>query len=211
MRESIQKSISEQMSLSMIDDSMQGGWKQEHVHSSGDGEDVFHDAPDKEQAIPVINRSAEPIVVEYDPGADHEEEQKREQSFIEIEDESNLVDINLKSTMTQEPLVQPEPVQQKGMFRSIVEDLKTAAKEMLSDSVRTKRVESKISLAQGPESAEVYTEVTKVDSKKVHAHVTWKLKNISIGADWAPDMQLIPVMSSPTLRIHFESNICQLR
>ena len=100
MRESIQKSVSEQMSLSMIDDSMQGGWKQEHVHSSGDGEDVFHDAPDKEQAIPVINRSAEPIVVEYDPGADAEEEQKREQSFIEIEDESNLVDINLKSTMT---------------------------------------------------------------------------------------------------------------
>ncbi len=46
------------MSMSMISDGMQGGWNQEHVHSSEDNSsDVFHDAPDKEQQkMPVINK-----------------------------------------------------------------------------------------------------------------------------------------------------------
>lgn len=39
-------------------------------------------------------------MVEYDPRADQVEEQKNEQSFIEIENEQNLVDINLKTVMT---------------------------------------------------------------------------------------------------------------
>lgn len=65
-------------------------------------------------------------------------------------------------------------------------------------------------LENGPDYAEVYTEVTKSAGKKVHATLVWKLKNTSEDAEWAKDMQLIPVMSSPTLRIHFESNICQL-
>jgi hypothetical protein len=50
-----------------------------------------------------------------------------------------------------------------------------------------------------------------MDAKKVHAHVTWKLKNTSANADWSGNMQFIPVMSNPTLRIHYESNICELR
>lgn len=66
-------------------------------------------------------------------------------------------------------------------------------------------------LADGPDYAEVYTEVTKTELKKSHAHVTWKLKNFNDLNNWSKDMQLIPVMSSPTLRIHFESNISALR
>lgn len=44
------------MSMSMISDGMQGGWNQAHVHSSEDNNsEVFHDAPDKEQKMPVIS------------------------------------------------------------------------------------------------------------------------------------------------------------
>ena len=66
-------------------------------------------------------------------------------------------------------------------------------------------------MANGLEAAEVYTEVTRVEGKRVHAHVTWKLKNTSENADWTDNMKLVPVISNPTLRIHFESNICPLR
>ena len=83
--------------------------------------------------MPVINKSKEPIIVEYDPRMDNEEEKKVSESFIDIEDESNLVDIHLKSTMTQKALPPAEPAPQKGMFRSMVDEIKSAAKEMLSD------------------------------------------------------------------------------
>ncbi len=67
-------------------------------------------------------------------------------------------------------------------------------------------------MANGRGAAEVYSEVNRVEGKRVHAHVTWKLKNTSeSNTDWTNDMKLVPVISNPTLRIHFESNICPLR
>ena len=65
-------------------------------------------------------------------------------------------------------------------------------------------------LAEGAQFAEVYTEVTKTEMKKAYAHVVWKLKNNDSQHIWSEDLQLMPVMSSPTLRIHFDSNIDQL-
>ena len=53
---------------------------------------------------------------------------------------------------------------------------------------RKQRVKNMIALAGGEEHAEVYTEVTKVDGKKVNAHVVWKLKNLSESLDWTENM-----------------------
>lgn len=121
------------------------------------------------------------------------------------------MDIRLKAKMEQHPReaeAQPEP--EKGIFKSFFDDIKTVAKGIVSDR-KGRLAVSKISLEKGSEYAEVYTEVTRQETHKVHANVTWKLKNTSKHASWSANLQLIPVMSSPTLRIHFESNICQLR
>lgn len=47
--------------------------------------------------MPVLNRSAEPIVVEYDPRNDASLEVDK--SAFLIEDEENLVDVKIKATM----------------------------------------------------------------------------------------------------------------
>lgn len=78
----------------------------EHVHRKSS--DNFHDAieaPDKsaeDKKIPVLNRSAEPIVVEYDPKNDASLE--LDKSAFLLEDEGNLVDINMKAKMKQVPV-----------------------------------------------------------------------------------------------------------
>jgi len=66
-------------------------------------------------------------------------------------------------------------------------------------------------LSAGPDYAEVYTEVTRSESKKSHAHVSWKLKNFADLDSWSKSMNLMPVMSNPTLRIEFSSKIAPLR
>ena len=40
--------------------------------------------------------------------------------------------------------------------------------------------------------------------------VNWKLKNNKQAA-WSNKMQLIPIMSSPTVKVNFDSDICQLQ
>ena len=57
----------------------------------------------------------------------------------------------------------------------------------------------------------MYTEVTKKEGRKAHANVTWSLRNASTENSWSKKMQLVPVMSYPTLRIHFESSVAGLR
>ena len=94
------------------------------------------------------------------------------------------------------------------MFQSFFEDVKAVAKDIFTDKARSQL--NSIEVANGADYTEVFTEVTKTQGKKAQATLVWKLKNSSEDVDWAQDMQLIPVMSSPTLRIHFESSICQL-
>lgn len=65
-------------------------------------------------------------------------------------------------------------------------------------------------MANKNDFTEIYTEVTRTVGHKKHAHVVWKLKNKSSRFKWASGMQLIPVLSNPTLRIKPESNICEL-
>lgn len=160
-------------------------------------------------------------MVEYDPANDH---QPKRESFINIEDERNLVDIHLKAKL-QGPELPPEleqeeqkQVQQQqhqaakpGLFKSIIGGIKEIFTENRDNNLRKKTRRNQISLADGQEYAEVYTEVTKTESKKAHAHVTWRLKNSDDQLSWSDELQLMPVMSSPTLRIHFESNIDSLR
>lgn len=53
----------------------------------------------------MLNRSAEPIVVEYDPKIDASQE--LDKSNFMLEDEVNLVDINLRATLKQDANPQP--------------------------------------------------------------------------------------------------------
>ena len=70
--------------------------------------------------------------------------------------------------------------------------------------------ESQITLADGPDFAEVYTEVSRTEGTKANARVVWKLRNTSEYYKWHAGMQIVPCISIPTLRIAFKSNICQL-
>lgn len=50
VRASIKRAIEERMSLSMIEEGMQGGWEQEHVYSSNEDSSLLaaSEAPDKD-------------------------------------------------------------------------------------------------------------------------------------------------------------------
>lgn len=67
-----------------------------------------------------------------------------------------------------------------------------------------------VSLVDGPDFSEVYTEVTRTEGKRAHARVIWKLRNPNENFKWAKNLQLVPCSSFPTLRIHWESDIAQL-
>ena len=85
VRVEVEKSMNEKLDISLFSDAMKGGWEQEHVHKSVQDKPIFKEVPQKVyDPIPVLNRSAEPIVVEYNP--DEEEDEK-------------VVDIFLKATM----------------------------------------------------------------------------------------------------------------
>jgi hypothetical protein len=73
-----------------------------------------------------------------------------------------------------------------------------------------KSFSQKIVIAGSEDMAEVYTEITRIERKKSNAHVVWKVKNASKRHPLIPNLELIPIMSSPTLNIHFSSKICQL-
>ena len=70
--------------------------------------------------------------------------------------------------------------------------------------------ESQMTLADGPDFAEVYTEVSRTEGTKANARVVWKLRNTNEYYKWHAGMQIVPCCSFPTLRIHYESSICQL-
>ena len=83
----------------------------------------------------------------------------------------------MKSTMVQE-VPAPEPLaEKKGMFKSFVDDVKMAARNLMEDSRRGHS--TKIEIDGSEDLAEVYTEVTRTERKKAHAHVVWKIKNTS--------------------------------
>ena len=104
---------------------------------------------------------------------------------------------------------QPAPAEvNKSIFRSLIDDVKNVAKNIMEARTRSQGFNS-VKLTKGDEYAEVYTEMTRMEGKRAHAHVTWKLSNSS-KFQWHGNMKLVPVMSSPTLRIHFESNIAEL-
>lgn len=108
IRASIKRTIEDKMSLSMIEEGMKGGWQQEHVHSVVNDSELLaaSSAPDKsvgddvfeEAKIPVHQAQAEPIIVEYNP--DHELQPNRH-SFVEVEDEINLIDLHFKAKLEQ--------------------------------------------------------------------------------------------------------------
>jgi len=79
--------------------------------------------------------------------------------------------------MVQEVPVQEPVAEKKGMFKSFVDDVKMAAKHLMEDNRGGHS--TKIVIAGSEDLAEVYTEVTRTDRKKAHAHVVWKIKNTS--------------------------------
>ena len=90
-------------------------------------------------------------------------------------------------------------------------EVKQGVKGFFVNPPATDRRSLNVVMAEGAaEFAEVYTEVTRTVGKKVHMKVHWKLKNASSRRVLQSGLQLTPVMSRPTLRIHFESDICQL-
>lgn len=196
---------------------MHGGWNQEHI--SERSQLASSEAPDKEideqlaisqeeekgEKIKVVNRQDEPVVIEYDPR--YLDEKKEEEEDKKVAEE--LICIKLRSTMNLDSVEEEEaPLEeQKSLFLSFFEDVKGVAKNIFTDK---KAQINEIQIANGPDYAEVYTEMTKIQGEKAHASLVWKLKNPSEEFDWAADMQLIPVMSSPTLKIAFDSKICQL-
>lgn len=93
---------------------------------------------------------------------------------------------------------------------SLVDDIKRVGAEVFSDKKTRADVKNMVSLANGHDHAEVYTEVTREEGKKAYCQVVWSLRNTSPRFNWTSGMQLIPVHSSPTLRIHYDSDICEL-
>lgn len=93
--------VQSQLDVSLFGGDMKGGWNQKHIHPVGnkDAKLLIGDAPDKsdDRMMPVLlNRSAEPVIVEYDP-----EEEKKGSS----EENDNMYNIDISATM--KPL--PEP------------------------------------------------------------------------------------------------------
>ena len=60
-------------------------------------EEIKQEEVNKDDKIPVLNQSAEPVIVEYDQDAD-EEEVKNHESSDDV-DPANLVNIGIKATM----------------------------------------------------------------------------------------------------------------
>jgi len=124
----------------------------------------------------------------------------------------NYINIHLKATLEQDavqPDVKQEPQAKQGIFKSFFNEVKSVASHILIDPSRMK-YQNLISLVNGPDFAEVYTEVTRTEGKRAHARVTWKLRNSNEHFKWGKDLQLVPCSSFPTLRVHWESNICEL-
>ena len=65
-----------------------------------------------------------------------------------------------------------------------------------------------VSLAAG-QDAEVYCEVS-YKGQATNIELQWRLRNDK-NITWPANLELIPVISSPTIRMFFQSNICQLR
>lgn len=144
--------------------------------------------------------SVEPIVLEYNPA-----EEEKEAVVVEDEREPNeneLIDIHITTSMEEPP--QPRPERRRPtLWNSIVQ----AGAEVLHDIGMGKGL-NQVELADGPDFAEVYTEVTKAELQKARANVTWRLRNASPRFKWSEGMELMPVFSAPRTRINFETNIC---
>ena len=67
-----------------------------------------------------------------------------------------------------------------------------------------------VAVASLEDPREIYCEVTKQPRKPTEINVNWKLRNTK-QTSWTNKMQLIPIMSSPTVRCNFDSDICQLQ
>ena len=64
-----------------------------------------------------------------------------------------------------------------------------------------------VAIASLEDPREIYCEVTKQHNKPTDITVNWKLRNTK-QTSWSAKMQLIPIMSSPTVRCIFDSEIC---
>ena len=64
-----------------------------------------------------------------------------------------------------------------------------------------------VAMASLEDPREIYCEVTKQTNVTTEVSVNWKLKNNKEVA-WNNKMQLIPIMSSPTVKAIFDSDIC---
>ena len=178
---------------------MHGGWDTQHIHNQAS----VLSAPDKEQAEMQYNMLDEPVVV---MSPEEDEALKKDRLMAE-----NYINIHLKATLEQDAVVEvkQEPQVKQSLFKSIFNEVKAAANNILIEPHKYK-YKNFVSLVNGPEFAEVYTEVTRTEGKKAHARVVWKLRNSNEHLKWSKDLQIVPCSSFPTLRIHWESDICQL-
>ena len=64
-----------------------------------------------------------------------------------------------------------------------------------------------VAMATMEDTREVYCEINKKNGFAADVNVTWKLRNTKQSA-WPSKMKLLPIMSSPTVRCNFDSNIC---
>lgn len=57
---------------------------------------------------------------------------------------------------------------------------------------------------------EIYCEVVRSPNTEVEVSLKWTLHNARINTPWPEGLQVIPVLSAPSVRMFFESDICQL-
>jgi hypothetical protein len=131
-------------------------------------------------------------VVEYNP---------------EEEEEEKVVDIFLKTTMFQEAEVREPADDRKG---SLMKSILKPFQNIFHADKNKNNLNKKIVMTGSEDMAEIYTEITRIEGKKSHARVVWKVKNVYTKHPLIPNLQLIPIMSSPTLRIHNDPESCQL-
>ena len=88
------------------------------------------------------------------------------------------------------------------MIKTFFEKAGTAVSEIFDENGGG-RVSTKIELAEAPEMAEVYTEITRIEGQKTNARVVWKLKNTHKRYSLRQNLQLTPVFAYPTMRVNF--------
>lgn len=123
--------------------------------------------------------------------------------FEQLQKPAKLVAIKMKATM------------EKGVHEEVIgedNDLITSIVSTYSKfKEQIKPTEPPgVAMATMEDPRDVYCEITKQPNIPNEISVNWKLKNTREIA-WNNKMQLIPIMSSPTVKAIFDSDICQLQ